>query len=317
MRDCPPSARSSLPPDSRFRGISFSGCPATLPEPRKSGRFDGLHFRGKTPAPAERSPRPPELPTKDGTSVSKLLLLAGIDPSGYRMAPLIRRLPACLRALRVPSVAAAMELLERDPKKREIALHALLIGTTSFFRDTAVFRYLGESAIPEMLARQPRPKVWSTACSNGSELYSVAMLLASHGALGRHQLLGSDCRSQSIAEAERGVYPPEAACSVPPDLAARYLVGGKASVAVAPAIHASVRWECGDLLKKGEAGSWDMIFCRNLAIYLEADTVRSLWRHLADALVPGGMLVVGKAEKPRLEDLSQIGPCTYRKTSPK
>jgi chemotaxis protein methyltransferase CheR len=303
----------------------------TLPRLRHAGKFEAVHFRGRNAVSASRYR--PEATTEmrmtgearqrdsrscdDGMFAIELLRSAGLDPAGYRMAPLIRRLPACLRALRVPSVATARELLAKEPRKREIALHALLIGTTSFFRDAAVFQCLGEWVVQELLARQPRPRVWSAACSDGVELYSVAMLLAEHGALGPEQLLGSDCRAQSITVAQRGIYPVDTAATVPAGLAARYLIGGKSSVAVAPAIHSAARWECRDLLREDESGPWDMILCRNLAIYLEAGAVEWLWNRLTAALAPDGLLVVGKAEKPRVDGLKQIGPCIYRKAPEK
>ena len=229
------------------------------------------------------------------------------------MAPLIRRLPACLRALRVPSIAVAKDLLTRQPQKLQLAIDALLIGTSSFFRDDLVFEHLADEVIPAMVARTGKPRVWSAACSNGMELYSVAMMLADHAALSLKQLLGTDFRSEAISEAERGIYSPEAASGIPPTLAERHLIRGKASVAVAPAIHASVRWECRDLLTDSDPGPWDMILCRNLAIYLESGVVAQLWKKLRAALAPGGVLVVGKAEKPRLTGLTQVGPCIYRK----
>lgn len=243
----------------------------------------------------------------------ELLQMAGLDPAGYRMAPLIRRIPACLRVLRVPSVATARELLARHPQKREAAIHALLIGTSSFFRDLAVFDHLASTVIPEMVAKHERPRVWSSACSNGMELYSVAMMLASHGGASPGQLLGTDCRRQSIAEAERGIYSLEAATAIPSALAERHLIRGKVSVAMAPVIHAAVKWKCGDLLTRSEPGPWNMILCRNLAIYLEARVVEKLWQRLLCELAPGGVLVVGKAEKPRLKGLTMIGPCIYQK----
>ena len=92
------------------------------------------------------------------------------------------------------------------------------------------------------------------------------------------------------------------------------MIRGKASVAMAPVIHAAVKWECRDLLTRSEPGPWNMILCRNLAIYLETRMVEKLWQRLLCALAPGGVLVVGKAEKPRLKGLTTIGPCIYQKT---
>ncbi len=287
--------------DSRFEGVLFSGSALA----RNVGEISPRRVENRIGM---------EYPCEEETFLRGLLRMGGLDPAGYRMQPLIRRLPACLRALRVPSIRVAKQVLKREPQKLGIALASLLIGTTSFFRDTAVFQCLDESVIPEILPRRPRPRVWSAACSEGLELYSVAMLLARHGALEREQLLGTDFRAESIAVAQRGIYSITTVGAVPPDLAAQYLVAGKTSVAVAPAIHGSAHWKYSDLLKDEEPGPWDMILCRNLSIYLEPRIAERLWSRLSATLVQGGVLVVGKAEKPRLRGLQQIAPCIYRKT---
>ena len=201
-----------LPPialGERFKGIGFSGTPLSIRHKRQdrrvpSSRREGGSAGGRAIKAGEDRSRC-EFPCENGMFALELLQMAGLDPAGYRMAPLIRRIPACLRVLRVPSVATARELLARQPQKREAAIHALLIGTSSFFRDIAVFDHLASTVIPEMVARHEKPQVWSAACSNGMELYSVAMMLASHGALSPGQLLGTDCRRQSISEAARGI----------------------------------------------------------------------------------------------------------------
>ncbi len=270
------------------------------------------------------APREVQVETLEVADTEEVLFLrevldwAGLDPIRYRLAPLLRRLPSCLRALRAGSLKDARRRLEGDPHAVPIALGALLIGTTSFFRDPEVFRDLEKTVIPALLQRHPRPRVWSAACSEGGELHSVAMLLAGHGALAPGRLLGTDFRARAIEAATAGRYSAEAALGVPPDLAARYLAPeGGHSVRVATAIRQTLYWEQRDVFdEEGMPGSWDLILCRNLAIYLAPPAVEALWKRLAAALSPGGFLVVGKAEKPRLPGLHRIAHCIYRHHPP-
>jgi chemotaxis methyl-accepting protein methylase len=60
-------------------------------------------------------------------------------------------------------------------------------------------------------------------------------------------------------------------------------------------------------------GTWDLILCRNLAIYLEPVAAEVLWMRLAEAIAPGGYLIVGKAEKPRVSSLRRVAPSIYCK----
>jgi chemotaxis methyl-accepting protein methylase len=252
--------------------------------------------------------------TEEASLLREILDLAGLDPLRYRLGPLLRRLPSCLRALRSGSVQDARQRLQSEPRAVPLALGALLIGTTSFFRDPAVFRDLEQTVIPALLERHPRPRVWSAACSDGGELHSVAMILASREALAPGHLLGTDFRASAIETATAGRYPAEAALAVPTDLAARFLVPDGHSVTVATVIRQALYWEQRDVFQEeGMPGSWDLILCRNLAIYLAPPAVEALWKRLSGALAPGGILVVGKAEKPRLPGFQPLAPCIFQK----
>jgi chemotaxis protein methyltransferase CheR len=57
-----------------------------------------------------------------------------------------------------------------------------------------------------------------------------------------------------------------------------------------------------------------MILCRNVAMYMQSAAAATLWRRLERCLVPGGILVVGKAERPtEARGLTMIAPCIYRR----
>lgn len=288
-------------------------------------RFHHVLFRGATPVGRDRRkpamvPRPTSLPptlpqpVEDAGTLflRRILAQAGLNPLLYRKAPLVRRLPACLRALRVETCAAAERLFAAKPALLSNALESLLIGTTELFRDPAVFTQLEHDVLPKLLQRPAPPRVWSAGCSEGAELYSVAMLLAKFGALEGSRLLGSDCRPAAIERAMRGVYLPGERV-MPATAGGHWQELADGRIAMSREIRQAVQWEQSDLLAPRPLGTWDLILCRNVAIYLEPAAAETLWRRLAEALAPGGFLIVGKAEKPRLSSLRRVAPSIYCK----
>jgi chemotaxis methyl-accepting protein methylase len=290
--------------DARFRHVLFRGAISVLGERKKPAA---------APRPAlPPLPRPEAIGDATTLFLRRILMQAGLNPLLYRTAPLVRRLPACLRALRVESCSAAERLLAAKPALVSKALESLLIGTTELFRDPAVFTQLEYDVLPKLLQRPSPPRIWSAGCSEGAELYSMAMLLAKLGALDGSLLLGSDCRPEAIERAKRAVYlPSERALPLPAGEYWQELSDGR--IAISHDLRQAVSWEQSDLLASRSLGTWDLILCRNLAIYLEAAATEVLWMRLADALAPGGFLIVGKAEKPRLPSLRRIAPSIYCK----
>jgi chemotaxis methyl-accepting protein methylase len=246
----------------------------------------------------------------------------GLGLRHYKSETLHRRLPACLRALRASSLAHARAALRRQPHLAWDAAGALVIGVTSFFRDPAVFQALRTDVLPRLVAQcrgRRRLRVWSAACSDGAELYSVAMLLREIGGAGAaagYDLLGTDCRPEAVAGAAAGVYEPGAVAGVPPELLDRYFAPDGSHYRVNEGLRAACRWRAADVLAADQIppGPWDLILCRNLAIYLQPTATASLWSSLAGVLRPGGVLVLGKAERPQaIRGLSPVGPCLYER----
>jgi chemotaxis methyl-accepting protein methylase len=260
-----------------------------------------------------------------------IFLEAGLSARHYRPTSLRRRLPACLRALRVDDVSQARRLLRRHPQFVPVAVGALLLGVTEFFRDAGVFEAI-ERELPAVLRAAAvddnRPvRVWSAGCSDGAELYSVAMLLARLDALHRCDLLGTDCRQEAIATATKGVFGPPGLRGLPPAMIERYVSPVDPSHDVASAecarlhqidarLRGAVRWLKADLLAGPQPGPWDLVLCRNMAMYLQPLAAERLWRGIVSSLRPGGMLVLGKAERPCPSvagELSAVAPCVYRR----
>jgi len=285
-----------------YRHVVFPGAP----EPAR----EAFNF---TPVPIVLSPSATELGEDEQDLVRWIFSEAKLRCVDYRPETIKRRIPACLRALRLERVSQIRPAIHRKPELLDIAISSLLIGVTSFFRDPSVFETLAALLSP-LAARVPAPKIWCAACSDGAELYSVGMLLAEIGVVQRATLLGTDYRADAIALARRGLYDANSIKTVPARYLARYLRAEQGDWRIHPYLRSITHWRVSDVTSECEPGEWDVIFCRNLAIYLQPMAAGRLWSRLERALKPGGFLVLGKAERPLgINGLRAIAPCIYRR----
>jgi chemotaxis methyl-accepting protein methylase len=266
------------------------------------------------PAPAAAKAGP-GLAGEAAAFVHGLFSRAGLDARHYRSEMLQRRLPACLRALRARSLAHARQVLEAAPELVSAAVSAMLIGVSGFFRDPPVFQLLRDVVLPELSRGGHGLHVWSAGCSEGAEVYSAAILLAELNLQNHSYLLGTDCRPDAVQRARAGAFDALAVKHVSEERLARFFVPQAAGWQVIPPLRHAVRWRSADILKTQEPGLWDLIFFRNTAIYLRPEVTGPLWERFAQSLRPGGVLVLGKAERPvGSRRWSLAGPCIYRRS---
>lgn len=276
------------------------------------------HAVNLSPHPPDSRPvvrQIPELCASEYSGLQWLFKRACLELSDYRPETLKRRIPSCLRALRLESLQQVCLAVERQPDLLRPAISTLVIGVTSFFRDPQVFLALQQTGIDEVLSRASNPRIWSAGCSDGAELYSVAMLLAERGDLQKCTFLGTDCRADAIPRAREGCYDLAALKSVPGELIQRYFQSRDTRWQISPSVRSVSQWRQGNAMRTSEPGTWDMILCRNLAIYLQPAAAGRLWARLSGELRPGGLLVTGKAERPYgAEGLRCVAPCIYQRT---
>jgi chemotaxis protein methyltransferase CheR len=254
-------------------------------------------------------------PEAEGPFLEWLFAQAGLAARDYRSETLMRRLPSCLRLLQASSLTEARSVLKNRPELIAAAINVLLIGVTSFFRDPAVFEDLAQTHLGALAIPRRGIYAWSAGCSDGAELYSLAMLLEEQGLLKRSYLLGTDCRADAILHAQAGAYEETALAGVSPQRREKFFTREGTRWQIAPRLQHVARWRQGDLLSQSEPGLWDLIFCRNTSIYLRSTAACQLWQRLENALRVGGLLVLGKAERPAsAKRLSCIAPCIYQKT---
>jgi chemotaxis methyl-accepting protein methylase len=267
--------------------------------------------------PVPPRPAPGTNPRRDAEPayafLAALLGQAGLRIEQYQPAALLRRIPSCLRALSVKSIPEAAQRLAARPALAWSLLDVVLLGVTEFCRDPVVFQHLRTTILPQIGRTETSPRIWSAGCSEGQELYSVAGCLADLDLLERCELLGTDCRPEAIARARLGEYPARPTLVAPTPWQRNHLIAAGDSFRIHPRLRVAAKWRVGDVLGDLEAGPWHLIFCRNLAIYLEAPVATALWRRLGEQLAPGGYLITGKAENPAATGpFVRVAPCIYQ-----
>jgi Methylase of chemotaxis methyl-accepting proteins len=185
-------------------------------------------------------------------------------------------------------------------------IDALTTNKTDFYREPTHFEFLQREGVPSLLAdRTARHlKVWSAACSNGAEPYTLAMVLADLSAQLRFQfiVLGTDICTEVLEEAVRAIYPAQMMEPVPADVAARYLMwsrGRKRTLArIAPELRRTVRFARLNLMDSSYPldRDVDIIFCRNVLIYFSPENQQAVIERLSRHLRPGGYLVLGHSD---------------------
>ncbi|HUB78737.1 MAG TPA: protein-glutamate O-methyltransferase CheR [Bryobacteraceae bacterium] len=185
-------------------------------------------------------------------------------------------------------------------------IDAITTNETLFFRDTAPFDLLRYKIFPELIDRRAkmgasRIRIWSAACSTGQEIYSIAILLKELvGDPDRYgiSLLGTDISNEAVARASRGTYnATEMGRGLPNPLRDKYFSRTGDGWKVRDEIRAMATFKHLNLMADFSAlGRFDVIFCRNVAIYFsEADKI-SLFRRIERAMELNGYLVIGAME---------------------
>ncbi|MCK9295637.1 MAG: protein-glutamate O-methyltransferase CheR [Desulfobulbaceae bacterium] len=188
---------------------------------------------------------------------------------------------------------------------------AISTHETSFFRDQRPFELLRAKILPEFFSKRqngsktipPRLRIWSAACSTGQEVYSLAMIIAEllGGEMKRWHITitGTDISDVAVNKAKQGLYTRyEVERGVPLDLCRKYFESQGELLKVRHDLQAMTVFNKTNLLTAAPAGfgMYDIIFCRNVAIYFNQENRRRLFQTIADSLHSEGVLIIGSTE---------------------
>jgi chemotaxis protein methyltransferase CheR len=211
-------------------------------------------------------------------------------------------------------------------------IDAITTNETFFFRDTTPFDLLRHKIIPDLIDRRARTgaarlRIWSAACSTGQELYSIAILLKELlGEPDRYgvRLLGTDISDDAVARASRGQYSPvEISRGLSEAQRTKYFVSATGGWQIRDEIRGMASFKKLNLMADfASLGRFDVIFCRNVAIYFTERDRISLFGRMERALEAGGYLVIGAMESlnglcPQFESKRHLRSVYYQvKTTP-
>ena len=209
--------------------------------------------------------------------------LCSIDLLQYKRGQMERRIRTFAGTRGQTELPEYLRVLRGDRTELDSFLDRVTINVSQLWRHPEQWDVLERDVLPD-LAKARRIRAWSAGCSYGAEAFTLA----------------GDARA------------------TPPGVMDRWftkLPDGRYEAK--PALKAITRFEAGDLLRvRPRAGAYDLVMCRNTVIYFNDDVRDALHARLAEALRPGGYLIIGATERvgsPQSIGLTPTHPFTYRK----
>lgn len=233
--------------------------------------------------------------------------LCGINIEASKAYLLETRLGRLLENEKCDSFTAFYHKIKNDSSKRleNQMVDAITTNETLFFRDNNPFELLKYKILPEVFDRRANRsgaiRIWSAACSTGQEIYSIAITLRE--LLGPNptidlKLIGTDISDSAIKQASYGLYNKfEIERGLPRERLQRYFTPVGENWKIKDEIRSMALFQKFNLMGSLSAmGKFDIIFCRNVAIYFTLEDRMKLFNKIADALEPDGYLIIGSTE---------------------
>jgi len=244
--------------------------------------------------------------------IRKISQARGVDCAAYKERCLKRRIAVRMRACGVHTYEAYAQLLDRDSAEHDRLLDALTINVTKFWRNAETWQELAPHLEKLWRARRGYLRVWSAGCASGEEPYSLAVALAETArALGdeanlpRVRIDATDLDRESLDRTKKAEFALTTFSEMPRELVDRYFTKDVPRKPL-PMLHGIVRVSRHDLTRDPPPDPpYDLIVCRNVVIYFDRPVQERLFQSFFDAIVPGGVLLLGKVE-------TLVGPARER-----
>ncbi len=250
-----------------------------------------------------------EIESKNKSNLEKIVILlreqSGHDFSLYKKNTLFRRIERRKGVHQISKINNYVRFLQENSKEVEILFKELLIGVTSFFRDTAVWKILRESVLPELIKESPDGhalRAWVPGCSTGEEAYSLAIVFKEaleevkmHKNLNL-QIFATDLDNDAIDKARKGVFSKNITADVSPERINRFFSVGNEGYRINADIREMVVFAPQNVIKDPPFTRLDFLSCRNMLIYMEPELQKKLLALFYYSINPGGIMLLGTSE---------------------
>ena len=233
------------------------------------------------------------------------ILFARVDHdfSGYKEATFLRRVQRRMQVLGLQDIPSYVVRLEEDRGEALLLFRDLLIGVTTFFRDAGAFAAVKQVVLPRLFqgkGAREQVRVWVPGCATGEEAYSLAILLREHMDglidLPKVQVFATDIDEPAIVTARAGRYPATLLDGLSPERRDRFFTRQENSYVVAKEIRDLCTFSPHSLVRDPPFSRMNLVSCRNLLIYMDAELQATVIPAFHYALIPGGVLLLGSAE---------------------
>ncbi|HYR11371.1 MAG TPA: CheR family methyltransferase [Longimicrobium sp.] len=249
------------------------------------------------------------------------------DFTGYKRSTLMRRVVKRMQAVGIEGFGAYRDYLELHAGEFDELFNTILINVTSFFRDPEAWETLARDFIPAMLARKApgEPvRVWTAGCATGQETYTVMMVLAEamdpDEFRTRVKVYATDADNEALAVARQGSYDEADLDELPEGCRERYFERAGGRWTFRGDLRRQVIFGRHDLVQDAPISHLDLLVCRNVLMYFNAEVQARIFTRFHFALAPQGVLFLGKAEMMRthaeLFAPASLPARIFRKASP-
>ncbi len=222
------------------------------------------------------------------------------------------------------SFSQYLESIKRNNKDEiTMLINKLTTNYTYFYREENHFKYLREVILPyeEKNNKTKILNIWSAGCSSGEEPYTLAMVIDDYFKFSlrqwKIQILASDISENVLAKAREGIYSEDSIKNLPESYKQRYFEKlGDSKYQVLPDIKKHITFKVFNLMDSVMVkNKYDVVFCRNVMIYFNAETKINLVNKFYEATKPGGHLMIGHAEtiQRNKSKYNYINPAIYKK----
>lgn len=247
------------------------------------------------------------------TLFQKLILEeAGIFLAPTKKELLMGRLNRRLRSLGLETFGDYYQRVTKEDREERVRMiNAICTHETRFFREAEQFKFLDRVVLPELTETRKRKnaekhiRILSVGCSTGEEPYSLAMVFLDRFSPSQGwkiEITGGDISTRVLAAAKNGVWPIQQSDEIPDLYLKKFMLKGfgskKGTMKAGQEIRSVMSFKAINLNHKVYplSGSFDLIFCRNVMIYFNAEVKAEVFGKLRSFLKPGGYFFLGLSE---------------------
>jgi two-component system CheB/CheR fusion protein len=227
----------------------------------------------------------------------------GNDFHGYKQNTFLRRVQRRMQVVQVDEIPSYVDFLRNDKDEAQHLFNDLVIGVTEFFRDKREFEVLETQIIPKIFEGKgagQQVRIWVLGCATGEEAYSVGILLREHmarlDAAPQVQIFATDIDGRALATARVGRYRTSIEAGMTSERLARWFVREGDTYCVVKELREMCIFLQHNVIKDAPFSKLDLVSCRNLLIYLNAELQNRVIPLFHFALLPDRFVFLGSSE---------------------